>query len=177
MFSEVAATGEHCWAPSLGKRHSSTGDDRLIDDDEEEVEPISTPLNAGDFGSCTRPIYSNEEDSSDTVRKRIKKGKAKIGREKHAVRINIGSLVEETRSVGLAIREATNSSNQSYSIAEVVKELNKHENIIGDHFLYDFATVFMMQKTNREMFLCLDEDKRVWWLKNRYRCMSQQLGP
>ncbi|KAK8934540.1 hypothetical protein KSP39_PZI014241 [Platanthera zijinensis] len=69
------------------------------------------------------------------------------------------------------------SSNQSYSIAEVVKELNKHEDIIGDNFLYDFATVFMLQKTNREMFICLDEDKRVWWLKNRYRCMSQQLGP
>ncbi|KAK8968629.1 hypothetical protein KSP40_PGU014288 [Platanthera guangdongensis] len=134
-------------------------------------------MNAGDFGSCNRPTYSNEEESNDTVRKRINKGKAKVGREKHAVRLNIGSLVEETRSVGLAIREATNPSTQSYSIAEVVKELNKHEDIIGDHFLYDFATVFMMQKTNREMFLCLDEDKRVWWLKNRYRSLTQQLGP
>ncbi|KAK8940091.1 hypothetical protein KSP40_PGU014660 [Platanthera guangdongensis] len=113
MFSDVAATGEHCWAPSLRKRHSFTGDDRLSDDDdeEEEVEPISTPMNVGDFGSCTRPTYSNEEESGDTVRKRINKGKAKVGRDKHAIRLNIGSLVEETRSVGLAIREATNPSN------------------------------------------------------------------
>ncbi|KAK8948570.1 hypothetical protein KSP39_PZI005175 [Platanthera zijinensis] len=161
----------------VGKRHSSTRDDRLIDDDEEELEPISTPTNASDFGSCIRPTNINEEESIDTVRKRINKGKARLRGEKHAIRLNIGSLVEETRSVGLAIREATNPSNQAYIIAEVVKELNKHEDIVGYHFLYDFTTVFMLQKSNREMFLCLDEEKRVWWLKNRYQCMTEQMGP
>ncbi|KAK8956156.1 hypothetical protein KSP40_PGU022785 [Platanthera guangdongensis] len=154
MFSEVSATGEHCWAPSLGKRHAFAGNDQL-NDDEEEVEPISTPTNASDFGSCTRPTNINEEESVDTVRKCINKGKAKVGGEKHTMRLNIGSLVEETRSVGSAIREATNPSNQSYTIAEVVKELNKHEDIVGDHFLYDFATVFMLQKSNREMLSML----------------------
>ncbi|KAK8959077.1 hypothetical protein KSP40_PGU001475 [Platanthera guangdongensis] len=91
--------------------------------------------------------------------------------------LNIGSLIEETRFVGLAIREATNPSNQSYTITEVVKELNKYEEIVGDHYLYDFAMVFMIQKANREMFIYLDEDKRVWWLKNRYQCLTQQLRP
>ncbi|KAK8935684.1 hypothetical protein KSP39_PZI003278 [Platanthera zijinensis] len=153
MFSQVVATGEDSWAPSIGSLPPDVGRIQLEDDDvadnietnqggPEELGGGSTPGNASSAASKRRKIGKN-------------KGLAL-------------SLMSELQQSTLALKPPP-----VVTIKEVVELISSSPELITNLDLYYFALEHIRDKTTREIFMSIPEDMRVWWITKAYEKRAQ----
>ncbi|KAL0926398.1 hypothetical protein M5K25_002625 [Dendrobium thyrsiflorum] len=75
------------------------------------------------------------------------------------------NLVGAAISISSAIT-TSNDQRRSFTIMEASKEISKISAIFDDFELYDFATHFLKDKDNREIFMGIAIERKVWWLRN-----------
>lgn len=78
------------------------------------------------------------------------------------------SYMHELREAAIAAKPPP-----AFTIRETVELISKIEEIHADPDLYYFALNFMKDKSNREVFLSIPPDTRVWWIRTSYGDRSQ----
>ncbi|KAK8971541.1 hypothetical protein KSP40_PGU003943 [Platanthera guangdongensis] len=170
MFNEVVASGDYAWAPN--SRTDPSSPDNLMSEHDEDMENLSTPININEDSRDTVRSYESGGCSQGIKRKRFEKNKHSGIKKNRLGTYNIDQLIESTIKVGESISQPPKISEPTYTIHEAIDELERHPDICSDPALYDFATIFLLDNKNRELFLSLPSSKKVWWLKNRqYTCM------
>ncbi|KAK8951632.1 hypothetical protein KSP39_PZI003371 [Platanthera zijinensis] len=164
MFNEVVATGDNAWAPN-SRVDPSSPEHVLSEHEDDVVEELGTPAGLSDDQRDDVGIFERG-GSSQGSKRRIEKGRKGIQKNRRG-RYTIEQLVESTIRVGDIISQPPQTFVPSYTIHEAVDELEKHPDICNDPALYDFATIFLLDNKNRELFLSLPNSKKGWWLKNR----------
>ncbi|KAK8964825.1 hypothetical protein KSP40_PGU012418 [Platanthera guangdongensis] len=59
-------------------------------------------------------------------------------------------------------------SSALFTIPEAIRELGKYPEVMGDFDFYDYCTLFLRDKSNRETFMSIPEELKLRWLKARY---------
>ncbi|KAL0912046.1 hypothetical protein M5K25_017989 [Dendrobium thyrsiflorum] len=80
----------------------------------------------------------------------------------------IDDLVNAATSISSAILSST-ASRKCLTIADALEEISKFSEIFDDQDLYDFAVLYIQDKNQREAFMGLPTDWKVWFLKRRYQ--------
>ncbi|KAK8289035.1 hypothetical protein V6Z12_D07G164100 [Gossypium hirsutum] len=161
MFAGIVATGENAWAPSSGVLPSGipVGNDApnegFDDSDEhsnenEGIPPDEVPSN---------PSHEIPNRRKHTLGAVHGKGKNQVQIEK---------LCESMASPRKSVNEIIFPHSQ-YTISNAMDALRA----LGDEIpkkdeLYYFATKMFQIPVKREVFLNLDPDDRVWWLRREY---------
>ncbi|KAK8930656.1 hypothetical protein KSP39_PZI016170 [Platanthera zijinensis] len=145
MFSSVVATGVHACTPNT----VSQGRDSIAEQTMSEKE--NDPLDK----------TGNVESSPAEARKCRKKGKSK------ASTSFLSDLVESTKDIGVSLREPPKSS-CPFTIVEAVAKIESFPEFCEDFDFYDFATLFLIDKYHRELFMAIRDDFKVKWMRARY---------
>ncbi|KAL1074128.1 hypothetical protein V6Z11_D11G268500 [Gossypium hirsutum] len=151
MFGGIVATGENAWTPSSGVLPSGVpmGDDApnegFGDSDEHSNE-----------NECIPPDEVQSNPSYEIPNRR----KQTLGA--------IEKLCESMASPRKSVNEI-NFPHSQYTISNTMNALHA----LGDEIpkkdeLYYFATKMFQIPVKREVFLNLDPDDRVWWLRREY---------
>ncbi|KAK5777711.1 hypothetical protein PVK06_045678 [Gossypium arboreum] len=173
MFGGIVATEENAWAPSSGALPSGVpmGDDTpnegFGDSDEhsnenEGIPPNEVPLN---------PSHETPNRRNQTLRVVHGKGKKSSSSRKssrNTLTTQIEKLCESMASPRKSVNEIIFPHSQ-YTISNAMDVLCA----LGDEIpkkdeLYYFAIKMFQIPVKREVFLNLDPDIRVWWLRREY---------
>ncbi|XP_016681238.2 uncharacterized protein [Gossypium hirsutum] len=173
MFGGIVATGENAWVPSSGVLPSGVpmGDDApnegFGDSDEhsnenEGIPPDEVPSN---------PFHEIPDRRKQTLRVVHGKGKKSSSSRKssrNTLTTQIEKLCESMSSPRKSVNEIIFPHSQ-YIISNAMDVLRA----LGDEIpkkdeLYYFATKMFQIPVKREVFLNLDPDDRVWWLRHEY---------
>ncbi|KAK8964326.1 hypothetical protein KSP40_PGU016582 [Platanthera guangdongensis] len=149
MFSQVVAVDNDSWAPSLRSlpsdmRDAAEEDDNLEHDigapacQYEELAGTSTNIGDASSSSCKRRKTA------------MKKGIAL-------------SRMNELREFTFAVKPPP-----VVTIKETVELISSIADIYDNPDLYYFSLSYIKDKNNREVFMSIPHDKRVWWLKNSF---------
>ncbi|KAG8483339.1 hypothetical protein CXB51_022555 [Gossypium anomalum] len=159
MFGGIVATGEDGWAPSSGVLPSRVpmGDD--------------TP-NEG-FGDSDESSNENEdippnEETLEVVHGKGKKSSSSRKSSRNSLATHIEKLCESMASPRKSVNEII-FPHSEYSISNAMDALRDLEDEIPkkDELCY-FAIKMFQIPVKREVFLNLDPDVRVWWLRREY---------
>ncbi|KAK8969085.1 hypothetical protein KSP40_PGU003343 [Platanthera guangdongensis] len=139
MFSQVVATGQDSWAPSIGSLPPDVGRIQLeYDDVADNMENNqSGPKNIG--GASTPP---GNASSSASKRRKIGKNKGMIF-----------SLMSDLHQSILAVKPPP-----VITVKEVVKLISSSPELRANLNLYYFALEHIRDKTTREIFMSIAED-------------------
>ncbi|KAK8288971.1 hypothetical protein V6Z11_D07G156500 [Gossypium hirsutum] len=155
MFGGIVATGENTWAPSSG------------------VLPSGVPMgdDAPNEGFSDSDGHSNENEESKhlglyTVKEKKSSSSRKSSR--NTLTTQIEKLCESMASSRKSVKEIIFPHSQ-YTISNTMDVLRA----LGDEIpkkdeLYYFATKMLQILVKREVFLNLDPNDRVWWLRREY---------
>ncbi|KAL0928571.1 hypothetical protein M5K25_000468 [Dendrobium thyrsiflorum] len=80
---------------------------------------------------------------------------------------HIEDLVSAAKSISLAI-SSSKASRKCLTIADAWEELSKFPEIFDDHDFYDFVVQYIQDRNQREAFMGLPNDRKVWFLRRRY---------
>lgn len=138
MFSQVVATGEDSWAPSIGSLPPDMRPDEVEDTEE------------GDVRTQGRTSTNIPSTSSGKRRKTLNKGMT-------------ATLMTELRNAALSVQPSP-----YISLADAVEQMCKIPEIRADRSLYYFALEHMKEKNNREIFVTIPEEDRLWWIMSAY---------
>ncbi|KAK8928505.1 hypothetical protein KSP39_PZI017440 [Platanthera zijinensis] len=169
MFSKVRAIGDKALILNSGNMAPESIDERPISDNDNVIEHLSTPVAMNENVGCS--LHPTSTQSS----KRMKTGKNKVVEKKCVINSTMGEIAETCRIIRHCLMEhcAHQISSCLFTIPETIEELSKHQEILNDYELYDFATMFLREKTNRETFMSLPEDLKVRWIMTRYKNHSE----
>ncbi|KAK8939738.1 hypothetical protein KSP40_PGU003762 [Platanthera guangdongensis] len=154
MFSQVVATGEDSWAPSIGSLPPDVGRIQLEDDDVAD----NMENNQGgpkEYGGATTPPGNASSSASK---------KRKIGRNKGMA----FSLMSDLHQSTLALKPPP-----VVTVKEVVELISSSPELRANLDLYYFALEHIRDKTTREIFMSIPEDMRVWWIMKAYEKRAQ----
>ncbi|KAL1105379.1 hypothetical protein V6Z11_D04G128100 [Gossypium hirsutum] len=173
MFGGIVATGENAWAPSSGvlPRGVPMGDDApnegFGDSDEhsnenEGIPPDEVPSNP------SHGIPNRRKETLGVVHGKGKKSSSSRKSSRNTLTTRIEKLCESMASPRKSVNEIIFPHSQ-YTISNAMDALRA----LGDEIpkrdeLYYFATKMFQIPVKREMFLNLDPDDRVWWLRREY---------
>ncbi|KAL1098375.1 hypothetical protein V6Z11_D05G096500 [Gossypium hirsutum] len=173
MFGGIVATGENAWAPSSGVLPSGVpmGDDApnegFGDSDEhsnenEGIPPDEVPTNP------SHEIPNRRKQTLGAVHGKGKKSSSSRKSSRNTLTTQIEKLCESMASPRKSVNEIIFPHSQ-YTISNAMDALRA----LGDEIpkrdeLYYFATKMFQIPVKREMFLNLDPDDRVWWLRREY---------
>ncbi|KAK8296795.1 hypothetical protein V6Z12_D05G147000 [Gossypium hirsutum] len=173
MFGGIVATGENAWAPSSGFLPSGVpmGDDAPYegfgDSDEhskenESITPDEVPSNP------SHEIPNRRKQTLGAVHGKGKKSSSSRKSSRNTLTTQIEKLCESMASPRKSVNEIIFPHSQ-YTISNAMDALRA----LGDEIpkrdeLYYFATKMFQIPVKREMFLNLDPDDRVWWLRHEY---------
>ncbi|KAK8295178.1 hypothetical protein V6Z12_D05G047100 [Gossypium hirsutum] len=173
MFGGIVATGENAWAPSSGvlPRGVPMGDDApnegFGDSDEhsnenEGIPPDEVPSNP------SHGIPNRRKETLGVVHGKGKKSSSSRKSSRNTLTTQIEKLCESMASPRKSVNEIIFPHFQ-YTISNAMDALRA----LGDEIpkrdeLYYFATKMFQIPVKREMFLNLDPDDRVWWLRREY---------
>ncbi|KAK8959923.1 hypothetical protein KSP40_PGU011192 [Platanthera guangdongensis] len=154
MFSQVIATGEDSWAPSIG---SLPPDVRRIQLEDDDVADNMENNQDGpeDIGGASSPPVNTY--SSASKRRKIGKNKGMIF-----------SLMSDLHQSTLALKPPP-----VVTVKEVVELISSSPEIQANLDLYYFALDHIGDKTNREILMSIPEDMRVWWIMKAYEKRAQ----
>ncbi|KAK8966321.1 hypothetical protein KSP40_PGU014570 [Platanthera guangdongensis] len=154
MFSQVVATGEDSWAPSIGSLPPDMGRIQLEDDDV----AYNMENNQGgpeDIGDASTP--PGNASSSASKRRKIEKNKGMIF-----------SLMSDLHQSTLAVKPPP-----VITVKEVVELISSSPELRANLDLYYFPLEHIRDKTTREIFMSIPEDMRVWWITKAYEKRAQ----
>ncbi|KAK8261282.1 hypothetical protein V6Z11_D13G176500 [Gossypium hirsutum] len=173
MFGGIVAIGENAWAPSSGVLPSGVpmGDDAPYegfgDSDEhsnenEGIPPDEVPSNP------SHEIPNRRKQTLGAVHGKGKKSSSSRKSSRNTLTTQIEKLCESMASPRKLVNEIIFPYSQ-YTISNAMDALR----VLGDeipkrHELCYFATKMFQIPVKREMFLNLDPDDRVWWLRREY---------
>ncbi|KAK8941194.1 hypothetical protein KSP39_PZI010596 [Platanthera zijinensis] len=147
MFSDVVATGEDSWGPSLGSlpvyMENVDREEQILEDDME-----TQAFGHEEVGGNTSTTIGNASTSSGK-RKKIRKNKG--------VAI---SYMRELRESALAMKPPPVAT-----IKEAVELISSIPEMRSDLDLYCFAVNYIRDKDSREIFMSIPDELRVWWIK------------
>ncbi|KAK8916685.1 hypothetical protein KSP39_PZI022578 [Platanthera zijinensis] len=152
MFSQVVATGSLAWAPNSRNFVSESMDEHDLSAgaDSQDVDQLPSHTKAG--------------------KKIPDKGKRKQTY-KRSRSSTMEQIAETSRIIGRCMMEPPRIqiSSSSHTIAEAITELESMEEVMeeNNYALYDFCTVFLKDKGNRETFMSIRKDRRLRWLETR----------
>ncbi|KAK8263453.1 hypothetical protein V6Z11_D12G043400 [Gossypium hirsutum] len=159
MFGGIVATGENAWTPSSGVLPSGVpmGDDALNegfgDSDEHSNE-----------NECIPPDEVPSNPSHEIPNRRNSSRKSS----RNTLTTQIEKLCESMASPRKSVNEIIFPHSQ-YTISNAMDALRALGDEIPKRYeLYYFATKMFQIPVKREMFLNLDPDDRVWWLRREY---------
>ncbi|KAK8966625.1 hypothetical protein KSP40_PGU010406 [Platanthera guangdongensis] len=155
MFSQVVATGEDSWAPSIG---SVPPNMEHIDAQEDNAEYNLEVQRCypKEIGGNTSTNIGNASTSSNK-RRRMRKNKGLAN-----------FYITELCEAALAVKPPP-----VITIKETVKLISSIPDIHSNLDLYYFVVNYIRDKNNREIFMSIPDDMRVWWIKNAYENMTQ----
>ncbi|KAK5833081.1 uncharacterized protein LOC108451523 [Gossypium arboreum] len=170
MFGGIVATGENAWAPSSGILPSgvpmgdNTLNERFGDSDEHSNK---------NEGICLNEVLSNPSQEIPNQRKQTlgvvhDKGK-KSSSSRKSSRNTLTTQIEKSCDSMASPRKSVNEiifPHSQYTISNAMDALHA----LGDEIpkkdeLYYFAIKMFQIPVKREVFLNLDLDVRVWWLR------------
>ncbi|KAK8933284.1 hypothetical protein KSP39_PZI015282 [Platanthera zijinensis] len=151
MFSQVVATGEDSWAPSIGSLPPDMAGIQLDDID------VADNMEGGpeDIGGASTP--SANASSSGSKRRKIGKIKG----------ITM-SLMSDLHQSTLALKPPP-----VVTVKEVVELISSSPELRANLDVYYFALEHIRDKTTREIFMSIPEDMRVWWIMKAYEKRAQ----
>ncbi|KAL0920437.1 hypothetical protein M5K25_009574 [Dendrobium thyrsiflorum] len=167
MFGRVVATGADVWVPNSGVLPPELGDVEEVASSKEgqqddEANTVHTDnhydLIIGDSQSShnTRPITPKK--------KRVRTTKSE---ETQMLIGHIEDLISAAKSISSAISSSI-ASRKCLTIADALEEISKFPEIFDDLDFYDFAVQYIQDRNQREAFMGLPADRKVWFLKRRY---------
>ncbi|KAK8518400.1 hypothetical protein V6N12_017549 [Hibiscus sabdariffa] len=151
MFRGILATGDKAWAPSLGILLS----DFFEHDDNEALDEIEEENAIGSDGNNESPEIQSEpieqmqqkQKSTDAGSSHFKRGKRKSLKQ-------VGGAAKLTPAM------------DPFGIQHAIKILDGlSEEVPKASELYFFALNLMVNKEKRTVFLSIDPEIRIWWLK------------
>ncbi|KAK8345068.1 hypothetical protein V6Z11_A07G122700 [Gossypium hirsutum] len=173
MFGGIVATGENAWAPSSGVLPSGVpmGDDTpnegFGDSDEnsnenESILPNEVPSNP------PRETPNRRKETLGVVHGKGKKSSSSRKSSRDSLATHIEKLCESMASPRKSVNEIV-FPHSEYTISNAMDALRD----LGDEIpkkdeLYYFAIKMFQIPVKREVFLNLDPDVRVWWLRREY---------
>ncbi|PPS16856.1 hypothetical protein GOBAR_AA03722 [Gossypium barbadense] len=173
MFGGIVATGENAWAPSSGVLPSGVpmGDDTLNegfgDSDEnsnknEDIPPNEVPSNP------SHETPNRRKETLGVVHGKGKKSSSSRKSSRNSLATHIEKLCESMASPRKSINEII-FPHSEYSISNAMDALRDLEDEIPKKDeLYYFAIKIFQIPVKQEVFLNLDPDVRVWWLRREY---------
>ncbi|KAK5770352.1 hypothetical protein PVK06_046502 [Gossypium arboreum] len=173
MFSGIVATGENAWAPSSGVLPSGVpmGDDTpnegFGDSDENSNENESIPPNEV-LSNPSRETPNRRKETLGVVHGKGKKSSSSRKSSRDSLATHIEKLCESMASLRKSVNEIV-FPHSEYTISNAMDALRD----LGDEIpkkdeLYYFAIKMFQIPVKREVFLNLDLDVRVWWLRREY---------
>ncbi|PPS03785.1 hypothetical protein GOBAR_AA16873 [Gossypium barbadense] len=173
LLKESTATGENAWAPSSGVLPSGVpmGDDTpnegFGDSDEnsnenESILPNEVPSNP------PRETPNRRKETLGVVHGKGKKSSSSRKSSRDSLATHIEKLCESMASPRKSVNEIV-FPHSEYTISNAMDALRD----LGDEIpkkdeLYYFAIKMFQIPVKREVFLNLDPDVRVWWLRREY---------
>ncbi|KAK8288972.1 hypothetical protein V6Z11_D07G156600 [Gossypium hirsutum] len=174
MFGGIIATRENAWAPSSGVLPNGVpmGDDTpnkgFGDSDEhsnenEDIPPNEVPSNP------SHETPNRRKQTLGVVHGKGKKSSSSRKSSRNTLTTQIEKLCESMASPRKSVNEIIFPHSQ-YTISNAMDALHA----LGDEIpkkkdeLYYFAIKMFQISVKREVFLNLDPDVRVWWLRREY---------
>ncbi|KAK8282968.1 hypothetical protein V6Z11_D08G058900 [Gossypium hirsutum] len=156
MFGGIVATGENAWAPSSDDApNEGFGDLDEHSNENESIPPDDLPSNP------SHEIPNRRKQALGAVH-----GKGKKSR--NTLTTQIEKLCESMASPKKSVNEIIVPHSQ-YTISNAMDALRAlGDEILKKDELYYFATKMFQIPVKREVFLNLDPDDRVWWLRREY---------
>ncbi|KAK5839856.1 hypothetical protein PVK06_008700 [Gossypium arboreum] len=173
MFGGIVATEENAWAPSSGVLPSGVpmGDDTpnegFGDSDEnsnenEDIPPNEVPSNP------SHETPNRRKETLGVVHGKGKKSSSSRKSSRNSLATHIEKLCESMASPRKSVNEII-FPHSEYSISNAMDALRDLEDEIPKKDeLYYFAIKMFQISVKREVFLNLDPDVRVWWLRRGY---------
>ncbi|KAK8971318.1 hypothetical protein KSP40_PGU021804 [Platanthera guangdongensis] len=153
MFSQVVATGDLAWAPN-----SRNFEAESVDEQDVSAEDGTQNMN-------------ESPQSTAAKEKRTGKGKRKITAKKTKSSA-LDELVETSRIIGKCMQEPPRIqiSSSLFNIPEAISELERMSEVMDEYQFdfYDYSTLLLKDKQNRETFMSIRKDRRLRWLQARY---------
>ncbi|KAK8964255.1 hypothetical protein KSP40_PGU006758 [Platanthera guangdongensis] len=149
MFSQVIATGVLAWDPN-----SRNFEAESVDEQDVSAEDGTQNMN-------------ESPQSTAAKEKRTGKGKRKITAKK-AKSSALDELVETSHIIGKCMQEPPRIqiSSSLFSIPEAISELESMSEVMDESQFdfYDYSTLLLKDKQNRETFMSIHNYRRLGWL-------------
>ncbi|KAK8315369.1 hypothetical protein V6Z11_D01G234700 [Gossypium hirsutum] len=163
MFAGIVATGENAWAPSSDDApNEGFGDSDEHSNENEGIPPDEVPSNP------SHEISNRRKQTLGAVHGKGKKSSSSRKSSRNTLTTLIEKLCESMASLRKSVNEIIFPHSQ-YTISNAMDALRA----LGDEIpkkdeLYYFATKMFQIPVKREVFLNLDPNDRVWWLRREY---------
>ncbi|KAI0488654.1 hypothetical protein KFK09_028493 [Dendrobium nobile] len=164
MFNRIVATGENVWIPSYGVLPQELNDNHTISSEEEEY----TQDEQTHLPHVPTSNYDTQrsQQSATLLRKRKRVRTPKSGTREPFLN-HVEDLVDAAKSISSAI-STSNKNRTTFTILEVLEEISKIPDIFDDFELYSFALEYFKDKDNREIFMGIPIERRLWWLRRSF---------
>ncbi|KAK8264716.1 hypothetical protein V6Z11_D12G127400 [Gossypium hirsutum] len=173
MFGGIVATGENAWEPSSDVLPSGVpmrddapnegfGDSDEHGNENECIPPDEVPSNP------SHEIPNRRKQTLRAVHGKGKKSSSSRKSPRNTLTTQIEKLCESMTSLRKSVNEII-FPHSLYTILNAMDALHALEDEIPKKDeLYYFATKMFQIPVKREVFLNLDPDDRVWWLRREY---------
>ncbi|KAK8589750.1 hypothetical protein V6N12_024141 [Hibiscus sabdariffa] len=172
MFRGIVATGDKAWAPSSGILPS----DFVEHDGNEALDEIEEENAIGSDGNNESPeIQSEPIEQMQQKRKSTDAGSSHFKRGKRKSLKQVGGAAKLSMQIDKLCNAANNISHATsrltpamdpFGIQHAIKILDGlSEEVPKASELYFFALNLMVNKEKQTVFLSIDPEIRIWWLK------------
>ncbi|KAL1125550.1 hypothetical protein V6Z11_A13G051000 [Gossypium hirsutum] len=156
MFGGIVSTGENTWAPSSGVLPNENSNEN------EGIPPNEVPSNP------SHETPNRRKETFGVVHGKGKKSSSSRKSSRNSLATHIEKLCESMSSPRKSVNEIIFPHSQ-YTISNAMDALRD----LGDEIpkkdeLYYFAIKMFQIPVKREVFLNLNPDVRVWWLRREY---------
>ncbi|KAI0508027.1 hypothetical protein KFK09_014161 [Dendrobium nobile] len=167
MFSRIVATGENVWIPSSGVLPPELNDNHAISSEEEEyTQDEQTHLPHVPKNEPTSNYDTQRSQQSATLLHKRKKVRTPKSGSRELFLNHVDDLVDAAKSISSVI-STSNKNRTTFTILEVLEGISKIPDIFDNFELYGFALEYFKDKDNREIFMGIPMERRLW---NLFSC-------
>ncbi|XP_020705968.1 uncharacterized protein LOC110116644 [Dendrobium catenatum] len=164
MFSRIVATGENVWIPSSGVLPPKLiGNHTISSEEEEYTQDEQTHL---PHVPTSNYDTQRSQQSATLLHKRKRVRTPKSGTRELFLN-HVEDLVDAAKSISSSI-STSNKNRTTFTILEVLEETSKIPDIFDVFELYGFALEYFKDKDNREIFMGILIERRLWWLRRSF---------
>ncbi|KAI0496424.1 hypothetical protein KFK09_022740 [Dendrobium nobile] len=168
MFSRIVATGENFWIPCSGVLPPELNNNHVISSEEEEyTQDEQTHLPHVPTNEPTSNYDTQRSQQSATLLRKRKRVRTPKSGTRELFLNHVEDLVDATKSISSAI-STSNKNRTTFTILEVLEDISKIPDIFDNFELYGFALEYFKDKDNREIFMGIPMERRLWWLRRSF---------